>query len=204
MLKIGLTGGIGSGKSTMASILAKHGAWLIDADAISRAATQSGGAAMQSLSAAFGEGIVATDGSLSRDAMRQIMLSDSSAKARLESILHPLIGEQINQQLAAAAQADAQIAVLDIPLLVEGGLRWRSRLDAVWVVDCLPQTQISRVQARSGWPVAQIEAVIAAQANRDQKWAAADAVIFNEGLSLSELEQQVTELLNLAKQTAVA
>jgi dephospho-CoA kinase len=204
MLKIGLTGGIGSGKSTVASILAKLGAWLIDADAISRSSTQSGGVAMPALRAAFGESVVAADGSLSRDAMRQIMLSDSSAKARLESILHPLIGEQINQQLAAAEQADAQIVVLDIPLLVEGGSRWRSRLDAVWVVDCLPQTQISRVQARSGWPVAQIEAVIAAQASRDQKWAAADAVIFNEGLSLGELEQQVKALLKLAQEKADA
>jgi dephospho-CoA kinase len=200
MEKIGLTGGIGSGKSTVARILAKLGARLIDADALSRAATASGGVAMPAVRAAFGEGIAASDGGLNRDVMREIMLSDPRAKAKLEGILHPLIGDQINQQLTLAKQAKAKIVVLDIPLLVEGGSRWRSKLDAVWVVDCRHQTQVSRVQERSGWPVAQIEAVIAAQASRVQRWAAADAVVFNDGLNLIELEHQVTELLHLVKQ----
>lgn len=199
MRTIGLTGGIGSGKSTVAGILAAQGAWVVDADALSRAATQADGVAIPAIRAAFGDGVVAPDGSLNRDAMRQTMLSDASAKARLESILHPLIGEQINLALAKAQDKGAEYAVLDIPLLVEGADRWRHRLNTVWVVDCLPQTQIARVQARSGWPLAQIEAVMAAQASRAQRLAAADAVIHNDGLSMSELEQQVLALLKTAK-----
>jgi dephospho-CoA kinase len=199
MRRIGLTGGIGSGKSTVASFLAKQGVALVDADAISRSATQSGGVAMPAIKAAFGDGVVATDGSLNREAVRQMMLSDASAKARLEGILHPLIGEQINQSLTRAEVSGAEIAVLDIPLLVEGGRRWRGRLDRVWVVDCLPKTQIARVQARSAWPLAQIQAVMEAQASRVQRLGAADAAIFNDGLSLAELEAQVLALLKTAK-----
>jgi dephospho-CoA kinase len=195
MRTIGLTGGIGSGKSTVAKILANAGIAVVDADAISRALTQASGAAMPEISKIFGASVVAADGSLNRDAMRSLMLEDASAKARLESILHPLVGQQIDAQLAQAHCAGAALAVVDIPLLVEGGSRWRSRLDAVWVVDCLPQTQISRVQARSGWPLAQIQAVMAAQASRAQRLASADMVISNEGLSLDALQSQVLALL---------
>jgi dephospho-CoA kinase len=195
MHTIGLTGGIGSGKSTVAKILANAGIAVVDADAISRALTQASGAAMPEISKIFGAGVVVTDGSLNRDAMRSLILEDASAKARLESILHPLVGQQIDAQLAQARRAGAALAVADIPLLVEGGPRWRSRLDAVWVVDCLPQTQISRVQARSGWPLAQIQAVMAAQASRAQRLASADVVISNDGLSLDALESQVLALL---------
>jgi dephospho-CoA kinase len=204
MRKIGLTGGIGSGKSTVAAMLVAQGLPLIDADALSRAATQVGGLAISPIRAAFGDDMIAADGSLNRDAMRQAMLADANAKARLEAILHPLIGQQIDLELKLAHEAGSQIAVLDIPLLVEGGARWRSRVDAVWVVDCQPQTQISRVKARSGWPMAQIEAVMAAQASRVQRLAAADAVIFNENISLSELEQQVLALLKSLKLPANA
>ncbi len=199
MLKIGLTGGMGSGKSTVAEILAAQGALLIDADAVSRAATQSGGAAMAAIKDAFGTLVMARDGSLNRDAMRQIMLSDTNAKARLEAILHPLIGQRINQLLRQAHEAGAPIAVLDIPLLVEGGARWRSRLDAIWVVDCLPQTQVSRVLMRSGWPLSQIEAVMNSQASRAQRLACADAVIFNENLNLKQLEHMALALLHAQK-----
>jgi dephospho-CoA kinase len=204
MRKIGLTGGIGSGKSTVAAMLVAQGLPLIDADAMSRAATQIGGLAISPIRAAFGDDMIAADGSLNRDAMRQAMLADANAKARLEAILHPLIGQQIDLELKLAHEAGAQIAILDIPLLVEGGARWRSRVDAVWVVDCQPQTQISRVKARSGWPMAQIEAVMAAQASRVQRLAAADVVIFNENISLSELEQQVLALLKSLKLPANA
>jgi dephospho-CoA kinase len=203
MRKIGLTGGIGSGKSTVARILGEQGLAVVDADAISRAVTQSGGAAMPLIRATFGDSVLATDGSLSRDSMRKLMLSNASIKARLEGILHPLIGEQINQSLSRAEQSGAEAAVLDIPLLVEGDrkdtVRWRHRLDLVWIVDCLRETQIARVQMRSGWALAQIEAVMTAQASREQRLAVADAVIFNDELSLEALEIEVLALLNLAK-----
>jgi dephospho-CoA kinase len=199
MRTIGLTGGIGSGKSTVAKILAHAGMAVVDADALSRALTQAGGAAMPEISQVFGASMLAADGSLNRDAMRSLMLEDASAKARLEGILHPLVGQQIDAHLSQARRAGAALAVVDIPLLVEGGVRWRSRLDAVWVVDCLPQTQISRVQARSDWPLAQIEAVMASQASRARRLACADAVISNEGVSLDALQSQVLTLLALYK-----
>lgn len=199
MRKIGLTGGIGSGKSTVARMLVARGAQLIDADALSRAATQPGGAAIPSIRAAFGDAVVSTDGSLNRDAMREIMLTDARAKTSLEAILHPLIGEQINHRLEAANHAGAQLVVLDIPLLVEGGARWRSCCDAVWVVDCLASTQMARVQSRSAWPVAQVASVIAAQASRAQRLACADAVIFNEEITLSMLDQLVVACLDSLK-----
>jgi dephospho-CoA kinase len=195
MRTIGLTGGIGSGKSTVAHILVNVGVQVVDADAISRASTQAGGAAMPDISKVFGAGVLADDGSLNRDAMRLLMLQDASAKARLEGIIHPWVGQQIDAQLTLARGAGAALAVVDIPLLVEGGSRWRSRLDAIWVVDCLPQTQISRVQTRSNWPLTQIQAVMAAQASRAERLACADAVISNEELSLDDLKTQVLALL---------
>ena len=196
MLRIGLTGGIGSGKSTVAGMLASQGLPLVDADQISRAATRSQGDAIPAIRSAFGDTVIAKDGSLNRELMRQTILDDPGAKSRIENILHPLIGRQINWQLDLARAAGAQIAILDIPLLVEGGSRWRRQLDAVWVVDCLPQTQVARVRARSGWSVAQIEAVMATQANRMQRLACADGIIFNEHLDLAELQQQVLRLLH--------
>lgn len=199
MLKIGLTGGIGSGKSTVAAMLAAEGAGLIDADAISRALTQPKGAAMPAIQAAFGDAALAPNGSLSRDAIRLMMLSDAMVKARLEGILHPLIGQRIDQQIQLAKEECREVLVMDIPLLVEGGNRWRSRLNLVWVVDASVETQIARVQARSGWPVAQIKAVMDVQASRAQRLAAADAAIFNEAISLPELISQARTLLQAAK-----
>lgn len=200
MYTLGLTGGIGSGKSTVAGILAAEGAKLIDADAISRAATQAGGVGMSAIKASFGDHVISDDGGLCRSAMREIMLQDAQAKTQLEAILHPLIGQQIHHELNQAQGAGVSWVVLDIPLLIEGGSRWRSRCHAVWVVDCLPATQIARVQSRSGWSVAQIESVMALQADRLQRLAGADAVIFNDGVSLTELAQQVLALLRQQKQ----
>ncbi len=197
MQTVGLTGGIGSGKSTVAKILADEGIPLIDADALSRSLTQTGGAAMVAIEEVFGKNVIAQEGGLNREAMRTLMLENSQAKARLEAIIHPLIGQQINEQLAHAQASGAILVVVDIPLLVEGGLRWRSRLDAIWVVDCLPATQIERVKVRNGWSLAQIEGVMAAQANREQRLACADAVISNEGIGLAQLSEQVMTLLNL-------
>lgn len=198
MRTVGLTGGIGSGKSTVAAMLAQLGARIIDADAVSRASTQAGGAAMAAIHQAFGASVISADGSLNREAMRELMLQDSSAKARLEAIIHPIVGRVMTEQQQAAQIAGCRLAVMDIPLLVEGAARWRPRLEAVWVVDCMPQTQIQRVMQRSGWPQAQVEAIMAAQATRAQRLACADAVIINEGVSLQQLQQQVETLAQTA------
>jgi dephospho-CoA kinase len=189
--RIGLTGGIGSGKSTVAGLLVAQGAVLVDTDAIARAIALPGGIAMPALEAAFGAEIIAPDGGLDRAAMRQIVFADAGAKARLESILHPLIGAE-TQRLAAAAGEDV-VVVFDVPLLVESG-RWRALVDRVLVVDATEETQLKRVVARSGWAPEAVKAVIAQQATRPARRAAADAVIFNESLTLEELGQQVQGL----------
>jgi dephospho-CoA kinase len=194
MLCVGLTGGIGSGKSTVAQLLQAQGAALIDADAISRSCTRAHGSAMPAIAQAFGAQMISPDGSLNREAMRGLILQDSGVKASLEAIIHPLVGREMAAQQTAARQAGYRLAVLDIPLLVEGAARWRPQLDSVWVVDSLPATQVQRVQQRSGWVTTQIEAVMAAQASRAERLACADVVIFNEGLSLDELAQEVTFL----------
>ncbi len=189
--RIGLTGGIGSGKSTVAGLLVAQGAVLVDTDAIARAIALPGGIAMPALEAAFGPRVIAPDGGLDRAAMRQIVFADAGAKARLESILHPLIGAE-TQRHAAAAGEDA-VVVFDVPLLVESG-RWRAIVDRVLVVDATEETQLKRVVARSGWAPEAVKAVIAQQATRRARRAAADAVIFNESLALEELAQQVRGL----------
>lgn len=191
-LQIGLTGGIGSGKSTVARMLAQAGATVIDTDAIARSLTMPQGAAMAALQTAFGPDAVATDGSLDRTWMRQQAFADSSVKQRLEAILHPLIGAETERQAAAATSS---CIVFDVPLLVESG-RWRQRVDRVLVVDCDEETQISRVMVRNGWERAAVEAVLAQQATRAARRACADAVLFNEQLALPALEKQV---LTLAK-----
>lgn len=186
--RIGLTGGIGSGKSTVAGLLVAQGAVLVDTDAIARSIAQPGGIAMPALEAAFGPGVIDPAGGLDRAAMRQIVFADAGAKARLESILHPLIGAETQRQAAAAGE-DA-VVVFDVPLLVESG-RWRAIVDRVLVVDATEETQLKRVVARSGWAPEAVKAVIAQQAPRRARRAAADAVIYNESLPLEELAQQV-------------
>ncbi|KQX86465.1 dephospho-CoA kinase [Variovorax sp. Root473] len=192
--RIGLTGGIGSGKSTVASLLMAEGAVLVDTDAIARSIAQAGGVAMPALEAAFGPTVIATDGSLDRAAMRQLVFADAGAKARLEAILHPLIGAETQRQAAAAGE-DA-IVVFDVPLLVESG-RWRALVDRVLVVDAREETQLQRVVARSGWTPEAVRAVIAQQASRKARRAAADAVIYNESLTLAELGTEVRGLWKL-------
>ena len=194
MLRLGLTGGIGSGKSTVAKILVEQGATLIDADDISRATTASGGAAITSIAAQFGPGVVNADGSMNRDAMRQRIFSDSNARQQLEAIIHPLVSNESARQAEVARQAGCALLVFDIPLLVESS-RWRNQLDKVLVVDCEVATQISRVMQRSGWTQAMVENVIASQATRTQRLAAADLVIYNNALRLDDLAAQVREIL---------
>jgi len=186
--RIGLTGGIGSGKSTVAGLLVAKGAVLVDTDAIARSIALPGGIAMPALEAAFGPGVIDAAGGLDRAAMRQIVFADAGAKARLESILHPLIGAETQRQAAAAGE-DA-VVVFDVPLLVESG-RWRAIVDRVLVVDATEETQLKRVVARSGWAPEAVKAVIAQQATRRERRAAADAVIYNESLNLEELAQEV-------------
>lgn len=186
-LRIGLTGGIGSGKSTVAAMLAALGATVVDADAISRASTAAGGMAIEPVRQAFGDDFITPAGALDRDRMRAVVFSDVSAKARLEAIIHPLVRAEIDRRVAACT-ADA--IVLDLPLLVESAA-WRERCDRVWVVDCAPETQIRRVMARNGWPREQVLAVLAQQANRAQRLAAADVVIDNDGIDLDTLRDRV-------------
>ena len=188
-LRLGLTGGIGSGKSTVASLLAGLGATVIDADAISRASTAAGGSAIEALRAAFGPDVITAAGALDRDRMRALVFADPQARNRLESIVHPLVRAEIDRQCNALAGG---CAVLDLPLLAESAA-WRERVDTVWVVDCQPDTQVQRVMQRNGWPRAQVEAVMAAQASRAQRLAIADTVIDNDGASLAELASAVQQ-----------
>ena len=193
MIRLGLTGGIGSGKSTVAQMLVGHGATLIDADAISRATTASGGAAIGQIAAQFGHDAINADGALKRDVMRQRVFADPGARQQLEAIIHPLVSSESARQIEAARQAGSPWVLFDIPLLVESK-RWRQQLDKVLVIDCQVATQISRVTQRSGWTQEAVKKVIALQATRIQRLAAADLVIYNDGLSLDELAVQVTHV----------
>jgi len=188
--RLGLTGGIGSGKSSVARLLEERGADTIDADAISRACTAPGGSAMQAITETFGPNFVNTDGALHRDNMRKHVFAHPHAKAQLEAILHPLIAAQIRE---LAGQSRARCLVFDVPLLVESP-RWRPQLDHVVVVDCTRETQVRRVQARSGWDLATINGVMRNQSSRSQRLSAADIVIFNDGNEMEHLRWQVDEL----------
>lgn len=189
-MRIGLTGGIGSGKSTVAGFLREAGASIVDTDAISRALTTPGGAAMPAIAQQFGVEFVATDGSLDRDRMRALAFSDGSAKRRLEAILHPLITAEA---LAQAEAAHAPLVVYDVPLLVESG-RWRSRVSRVLVIDCTVDTQRARVLQRPGWTPERVDGALAAQTSREARRAAADAIILNDGLPLATLRSEVMSL----------
>ncbi len=192
-VRVGLTGGIGSGKSTVAGVLEASGATIIDADAIARSMTAAGGAACPAIVAEFGADILDSSGALDRARMRELAYTDSSARKRLEAIIHPLVGQETSRKLHEATLAGATCVVFDIPLLVESG-RWRKRLDWVLVVDCTAELQVERVMQRSGLQPAEITAIIASQAPRERRLAAADAVVFNAGLSLAELGEQVSSL----------
>jgi dephospho-CoA kinase len=181
-----LTGGIGSGKSTVAKIFADLGAGIIDADAISRATTAAHGAAIPLIAAQFGATFIGDDGALHRERMRQHIFADPQAKAHLEAIIHPLVGQEVAAQTRALTEAGKACIVFDIPLLVESG-HWRRRLQRVLVVDCSAATQIKRVSARNGLSAADIQTIMDAQASRRQRLAAADIVLFNDGISLPDL-----------------
>jgi dephospho-CoA kinase len=190
-LRIGLTGGIGSGKSTVSAMLAKLGAVVIDADAISRQLTAPGGAALAAIAKTFGPDLIGPDGAMDRAAMRTLVFGQTDARKQLEAIIHPLVTQTIRQQAQAAADAGAHVVVLDIPLLVEGGDRWLQEVDQVLVVDCSPEIQIQRVMQRSGLQREEIERIIAQQASREQRAKVANITILNEGLDLPALQVKV-------------
>lgn len=190
---VGLTGGIGSGKSAVADLFAAHGVNIIDTDSIAHALTAPCGAAMPAIRAAFGAAMVTPEGALDRVAMRARVFAVPQERKRLEAILHPLIRAEAERQIAAyAARTDMPYMVLVVPLLIESGA-YRQRVDRVVVVDCPEAVQISRVMARSGLPHAEVERILQAQATRAQRLAAADDLIENDG-ELAALAPQVERL----------
>lgn len=200
---VGLTGGVGSGKSTVAALFAARGAAVVDTDAIAHALTAPAGAAMPAIAERFGAGFVASDGSLDRAKMRQRIFADADAKTALEAILHPLIRSDCDR-LAAAAHGPYLMFV--VPLLVESG-NWYGRVDRVVVVDCDEETQIARVMRRNGFSRAQVLAIIAHQARRAQRLARADDVVVNDGAAAAQLSATVDALhdryLEMAKNRGV-
>ncbi len=194
-VRLGLTGGIGSGKSTVAAFLAQAGAAVMDADAISRALTQAGGQAIPAILAQFGETLITPEGAMNRDAMRALVFSNPQTKRQLEAIIHPLVAQALQAQTQAAIEAGKKCLVFDVPLLVESGERWRRQVDWVCVVDCQTDTQIQRVMARNQLSQPEIEAIMAQQASRAQRLASADGVIYNDGLDLDQLQTAVHEMM---------
>jgi len=192
-LRLGLTGGIGSGKSTVAAMLADLGAAVIDADALARSVTTAGGEAIAAIRDAFGADFITPSGALDRGRMRELAYTDPDARRRLEAIVHPLVDQKTWQQAALAEAAGYRCLVFDVPLLVESD-HWRCRVDRIIVVDCTPATQVARVVARSGLTARAVEAILAAQSPRLRRLQAADVVIFNEGISLPVLRTQVDAL----------
>ena len=190
-LRVGLTGGIGSGKSTVARRFAALGALVVDTDALAHALTAPGGAAVPAIAAAFGPGMIAADGAMDRAKMRALVFGQPAQRQRLEAILHPMIGEATRAQASRAGAGQA--IVFDVPLLTESGT-WRARVDRVLVVDCAEATQIARAVQRSGWTAEAVGRTIAQQASRAQRRAIADAVIFNEDLDLTQLDAEVDAL----------
>ena len=177
-LRVGLTGGIGSGKSALAAMLAAHGAAVLDADVVAHELTAPGGAAIAPIRAAFGDAMIDARGALDRAAMRALVFAQPEQRERLQAILHPRIGALLR---ARAATAPGPYLVLVVPLLVESLARWRAEVDRIAVVDCRPELQLQRVIARSALPPDQVRSIIAAQATRAARLAAADDVVDNSG-----------------------
>ncbi|HSD38494.1 MAG TPA: dephospho-CoA kinase [Rhodocyclaceae bacterium] len=193
-LVIGLTGGIGSGKSAAAALFGEHGASIVDTDVIAHELSASGGAAIPALREAFGNVCIGADGALDRAAMRALIFSDPAEKARLEGILHPLIRSISAERVATAT---GPYVVLVVPLLIESG-HWAERCDRIVVVDCPEEVQIARVMARSNLTEMQVRAIMATQASRAKRRAAAQEIIDNAG-DFDSLRAQVDVLHQLYK-----
>ena len=196
---VGLTGGIGSGKSAASDHFAKLGATVVDTDLIAHALTAPDGGAIESIRQCFGDALIAADGSLDRAAMRALVFTQPEARRRLESILHPMIGEQSTKR---CLEAPGPYVILAVPLLIESKT-YRERCDRVCVVDCPEALQRARVKRRSGLPDAQIDAILSAQASRAERLAAANDVIDNS-TSLEVLQAQVERLHALYLAAAAA
>jgi dephospho-CoA kinase len=186
---IGLTGGIGSGKSTVADMFAARGATIVDTDLIAHSMTAPNGPAMPAIVAEFGPEFADPNGAMDRARMRQLVFSDAGAKARLEAILHPRIRDAA---LAAGAAATGSYVIYAVPLLIESGT-WRARVARLLAVDCPEEVQVARVMARNGLPEAQVRAIMAAQVSRAERLAAADDVIVNNA-GIDTLAAQVDRL----------
>lgn len=198
-MRVGLTGGVGAGKSTVSRLLAGRGAVVIDADAIAREVVEPGTPGYDAVVRRFGSGVVASDGSLDRAALAAIVFADAAARADLNAIVHPLVGQR-TEQLMAAAPPDA-VVVYDVPLLVESGLA--AGFDVVVVVLAADETRVSRLAGR-GMPEADARARMAAQATDEQRRVVADEVLVNDG-TVDELTAQVDALWQrLARRTEAA
>lgn len=193
-LRIGLTGGIASGKTAVANMFAEMGAAIIDTDLIARAIVQPGEPALEQLRQEFGDQIIQVSGDLDRAALRQIVFSDVEKRIKLEQILHPLIQQETIRQ-AEFATGDYQLIV--VPLLVESPLR--DFVDRILVVDCAEATQVKRLISRDSESEAQARRILAAQASREERLAIADDIVRNDG-SLAETRQQVENLHTIYRQ----
>lgn len=192
MLSVGVTGGIGSGKSEVARRFVERGAWLIDADTIAREVVRAGTPGFDRVVAEFGQGVVGPDGELDRESLGRIVFGDEAARQRLNAIVHPLVGDRVFELLAEAEREIPHgILVNDVPLLVEGNLK--DRYDVVVVVDVPVEVQLDRLVNNRGMAEADAQARIAAQATREQRLAAADIVIDNTG-DLADLDARVAEV----------
>lgn len=201
MLKVGLTGGIGSGKSTVAKTLQKKGVTLVDADQIAREVVAPGENALEKITELFSPAILLPDGSLNRAALKQRIFSDPTAKKQLENVLHPSIRQRILQRIEEATETPYVLA--DIPLLVENN--YVDYFDRVIVVDCTEEQQIERVSARDNLSVEQIKKILNSQANRQARLAAATDIIDNTSdlISLkSQIEKLHETLISLVQSSA--
>ena len=199
MFVVGLTGGIGSGKTAVADEFARLGASVVDTDAIARELTEPGGAALPHIQALFGDAFITARGAMDRDAMRKRVFSDPAAKQALERLLHPMIRAEADRRIAAA---QGPYVVYVVPLLIESGGS-RDRVQRILVVDAPESLQVERVHARSGLSDKEIRAIIAQQAARPARLAAADDVIENAG-SLDALRKQVASLHARYRKMAVS
>lgn len=197
---VGLTGGVGSGKSTIATMLSEHGAAIVDADMIAHQLTSTGGAAIEAVRESFGTEAITADGSMDRPRMRARVFLDPAARTQLESLLHPMIRDAMRECAAELIESGSQYIVFVIPLLIETG-SWRDNVDRVLLIDCSEATQIARVCARNGIGEKMARKIVASQATRQRRLAAASDVLVNEA-PLDQITGRVATLHRAYLQSA--